>query len=395
MPSNLVVSVPNSLQSQINAIAPNPLDMGYDIILCAGQSNMTGRGVYDASVDITSGRIFQFGGSASSDARYSTIYQAQDSLSHAQAISASYFSGTWHIGPSMNFARNYATQIPRTRKVLLVPCAWGGTALVNSVWSPFGVASPGSVSPSITTSGLIQSGGLYENAISQANKAITAAKIEFPESRFVGVLWVQGESDGINNVDEATYAANLDALITGFRTRIDGAANSWFIIGQMVPECISYYSGMPAIDSAHVKTLSRLERIGLALNISGQSNNDNLHYNAVGQRVMGSRMAQQVQSAKYNIIGTKPVQVPLAPVITVTTDSAHLSWEAPKCRVIEYIVKYKLSSDSTWTNVNTGSPYRRYTVSGLTPGLSYDFKIDTVNEIGTSFYSSPIKTIVI
>jgi hypothetical protein len=368
-------------------VTPDSYDIGYDIVLCAGQSNMTGRGVYDSLVDLTSERILQFGGSASSDPRYSTIYLAQDSLSHAQSISASYFSGVWHIGPSMTFARNYISQIPPTRRVLLVPCGWGATSLVSGKWSPSAGAPTGSCPPSATLSSQLVNGALYENAISQANKAIAAAQVEYPNSRFVGTLWLQGENDGANNVSQNAYAAELDNLINGFRNRINGASDSWFIIGQMLPEAITANASYVPIDNAHIDTLQRNSKIGLALNVAGQSNGDNLHYNATGLHIIGRRMAEAVKPAKHNVSGSEPVPPSLAPTVTPSVGSATVCWVAPLCRATDFIIAHRQSPSGAWDlSTNMGSPYRKITISGLSAGV-HDFAVFTINELGTSSMS--------
>lgn len=372
-------SISGSLQSQITTFAPNSLDMGYDIILCAGQSNMAGRGTLDSSIDVTTERIYQYGG-VSTDSRYQTVYLAADGLSHPEGIR------TTSIGPSMSFARNYISQIPATRRVLLVPVAWGGTALATASgpWNPSAGASPGTA-PSNAVAG-----SLYENAISQANKAIATAQIQFPNSRFVGTIWIQGETDGDNAISQNAYATALDTLIAGFRSRITGASTSWFIIGQMLPDGITLRSNYQTINAAHIDTLQRNTRIGFAYGIAGSSyqNGDNLHYNAAGDRIIGTRMSQQVNAAKANTSTSLPVPPSTAPTVTsLSTSSVRVSWDAPLCRVTDYVINYRVSPNGAWNQwAHTASPGRTTTITGLS-SIAYDFAIQSINGFGTSSFS--------
>ena len=123
---------------------------GYDIYLMAGQSNMVGQGVSaDGLQDFNDPRVFQFGGAAK-DPRYRTIFLGNDPAHHEEGVNNK------KVSPIFPFGRAMALKTDSSRRILLVPVAHSGTALVNSLW---GVG-----------------GKLYENAITQANLAIQAAK---------------------------------------------------------------------------------------------------------------------------------------------------------------------------------------------------------------------------
>lgn len=76
---------------------------GYDIVLLAGQSNMAGRGVYDATIDgILEPRVFQFGGYAAGIYN-KTIISGADPLQFPEAIEGGLLGpvpqwrpATWH-----------------------------------------------------------------------------------------------------------------------------------------------------------------------------------------------------------------------------------------------------------------------------------------------------------
>lgn len=73
----------------------------------------------------------------------------------------------------------------------------------------------------------------------------------------------------------------------------------------------------------------------------------------------------------------------------VGTD-ANLTWDK-KPQAVEYTIEYKLQSSSTWTTA-AGSPLNNaglpstvpFTVSSLTPGQAYDFRVTVVCQSGTS-----------
>lgn len=87
-----------------------------------------------------------------------------------------------------------------------------------------------------------------------------------------------------------------------------------------------------------------------------------------------------------------PATVPGAPtalIATVSNTQIPLSWTAPVSdggsAITDYIVEYKLASEPlVWTTFNDGiSAGTSATVTGLTNGLSYDFRVSAVNDVGT------------
>jgi hypothetical protein len=251
----------------------NPDDMGFDIVLCIGQSNMAGRGTYDSLIDVADPRVWQRGG-FNGDARNGTIFSGADPLHMVEAVE------TGSVGPATWFAKAYASTIPTNRRVLLVPAAQGGTTLVAPTpqWAP---GTPG--------------GSLYENAIAAANDAVTKAIALYPNSRFVGSIWIQGESDADNGVTQAAYVSALKTLIAGIRTRVTGAASSWFVIGGMVPEQITGNAAYGVIDLAHKQVAAETNKCAFVAGPSGYQSG--VHYLAGGVRILGSRMGLAVKAA--------------------------------------------------------------------------------------------------
>ncbi|NBX75168.1 MAG: BspA family leucine-rich repeat surface protein, partial [Proteobacteria bacterium] len=75
-----------------------------------------------------------------------------------------------------------------------------------------------------------------------------------------------------------------------------------------------------------------------------------------------------------------------------------LSWAAPSdtggSAITDYIVQYKLSSDSTWSTFSDGtSTNTTATVTSLTNGSSYDFQVAAKNTAGTSTFTQTSSSI--
>lgn len=97
------------------------------------------------------------------------------------------------------------------------------------------------------------------------------------------------------------------------------------------------------------------------------------------------------------VTGNATTTVPGAPTgLTASAGNTQisLSWTAPVSNggsaITDYIVEYKLTSEpTTWTTFSDGtSTTTSTTVTGLTNGLSYDFRVKAVNLIGNSDPSS-------
>ena len=73
-----------------------------------------------------------------------------------------------------------------------------------------------------------------------------------------------------------------------------------------------------------------------------------------------------------------------------------LTWTAPSdnggSSITSYSIQYKLSSDLTFTTINTGSTSTSYTVTILTNGSTYNFQVAAINSRGTSTYTTAINS---
>jgi hypothetical protein len=96
-----------------------------------------------------------------------------------------------------------------------------------------------------------------------------------------------------------------------------------------------------------------------------------------------------------------PAMVPDAPTaLSASAGNAEvgLSWTAPGSdggsAITDYVIEYKLSSDSSWTVFADGVGITTsVTVTGLTNNLSYDFRVSAVNSIGQGPINSTTTTL--
>lgn len=236
----------------------------YRVILLAGQSNASGYGHFLSLVnDPTNGLILQLPDGSSGPA-----VLAAEPLDNPD-LNAQPSQGLDRIGFALAFCRNYLTALPPNTGIIIVPAAYEGTGLVGGPWQS---GTPG--------------GMLYENAITQVTRALALPRV----TGFDGVLWHQGENDV--NDDVPTFKAALDAAIAGFRARISGATNSWFILGGMVPEWVGSSPGPVAIQAALADTPNRNTKCAYWGGAVGQQDSangfDTVHYSAPGQLLNGA-----------------------------------------------------------------------------------------------------------
>lgn len=94
---------------------------------------------------------------------------------------------------------------------------------------------------------------------------------------------------------------------------------------------------------------------------------------------------------------TPPATAPSTPQnLTATSPAANTiatTWQAPASDggdgLTHYTLEYKLTSDSTWTQVTVGAPATGHTLTNI-PAGSYNIHITATNSIGTSGFSNAV-----
>lgn len=319
-----------------------PDDVGFDIIMCVGQSNMGGSTAttYDPLIDVGDpGQVYQWANLSSDSASYRKIITGVDPMYMPDGLR------TGRVSPATWAAKAYLGTVPRNRRVLLVPSAVGSTGLVGAEWQP---GNPG--------------GQYYERAITEGNLALAAALMWYPTSRIVGAIWIQGENDGLNGTTQAQYAAALKALIAGFRTRLTGASNLWFVIGGMTPEGITAQPGEVPIDLAHTQVAAETDKCVKVPGFSGYASG--VHYTTIGVRMMGSKMG----------LASVPARVSVGADVTApTVVSAAVSNALPT----KVVLTMTEPLDEAYTPANSAFTVGGHTVSGvLVSGASITLTVD-------------------
>jgi Carbohydrate esterase, sialic acid-specific acetylesterase len=249
---------------------------GFDVVLLAGQSNMSGYGAYIVpAFDTTDVRIQQWGPSG-------VPQLAVDPLLHPDAP-----FNTGRIGPGMSFARNYLKTLPANRSVLLVPTAFAGTGFSDARWNP--------------------GNDLFESAVQRTNSALAA---DATGNCLAAILWNQGETDVLRNMSAASYQAALDTMITTLRVRLragSGADTAPFVLGGFSPDWLALKptpSPQPIVDVINA-TPSRL-RYTAVVSTSGLTSNVTqgldgaIHIDAASHRVYGKRFFDALAQAAAN-----------------------------------------------------------------------------------------------
>lgn len=351
-----------AVADKANAINPN--DTGMDVIAILGQSNAAGGGGVVGGIDLqinpTHPRIFQY---AASGTYYQQKILAVDPLYHPTKATS--------IGPGMPMAREWLKKVPANRDVLLVPCALGSTGFTPSGGYTWDVADV------VTTT------NLATNALS----LIAGALASGANSRLVGVVWVQGENDA-SSLNQATYAAKLDALIAAIRAQF--GATVPFVVGQMVPSYIAANAATYGpINAAHIDTPNRNPYSAFVYgptftgSVNGASLAQAIHYSAWGNQSQGAKLADALfRLAPANIPGSNPA-APASVAATQSGTSIDVTWVPAPGRATDYLIESNTGSGwSTLTraqNLDTSAQ-----ITGLSTSAVVQVAVSTVNAAGTS-----------
>lgn len=387
-------------------VGAQPLPSGYNIIIAAGQSNMVGAAASNGA-DTTADALLKQFGTARGLGSYGAIVSGEDPVTLPTG-------GTNSTGTSTatQFARAYIAATGK--KVLLVHVAFANTDLIGTIKAWQYTASPGT--PAVTGNSVnVSASNLYANMIYEANRAVSAAVAADSASAIVGLIWVQGENDSNQNIDAITYQAALSALIDGFRSQVTGAANSWTVLGSMLPEAIydepltyGNYPRFRQIHRAHKLLGATKPRTafvrgskgysGRAADISGGQTGA-IHYrDRLGLVDLGQRMATVGRPAANARVSGASVAAPGAPSIRSITATSGQSLRIEVDRDwsqgnTDLAVQYRVTGSGSWNTYYAGTlgvlaTAEMITVGGLTASTQYDVQVADINAIGQSAWSA-------
>jgi hypothetical protein len=132
----------------------------------------------------------------------------------------------------------------------------------------------------------------------------------------------------------------------------------------------------------------------------GEPNNTGTSFDAVHLEILG-QWNDHSQVTPFNFI--IEYALPSAPINvsgTIGSSQVRLSWTAPasagSSTITDYVIQYSSDSGSSWETFNDGtSTATSTTVTGLTNGTGYIFRVAAVNGAGTGSYSTNSSTVTL
>jgi hypothetical protein len=292
------------------------IDYSYAVIALAGQSNMLGSSAIVPGVDDDYSGLdstWQYGYDAQA------ILAARNTLDHVNEVAGD--GGSW---------RKFATDIIAEgrfngRPILFVPVAEGGTGFLRNNWN--------------------QGDPLYTAAVSRINAAMALDA----GNTFEGILWMQGESDAMDNT--TTYLADVQAMYNAMIIDINGmTVDTPFITSQML-----YPSepNAPAVN-ADIATFASNNASVYLVSTSDLATTDGVHLNSPSLNTVGARQATGF-AALNPIAGN-------------------------------FTLEHRLIAGPGATTSVTGITNLFYDLSGLTPATDYEFRVlETDGTISSAF----------
>lgn len=252
------------------------------VVILGGQSNMQGKGVYrelDRSLKKRIDRV-------SKRVRVSNDGRAGQPLS--------FWKKDRHVrkfGPELFIGLTMAEAFP-DRHFLLIKTAVGGTSL-HGAWSPDWTEEK---STAFEFDEKRQGMKLYDEHIGSIR---TNLKRVGGSCRFVGMAWMQGESDIYHEITVANYEANLRNLIRAYRADL-GEPDLPFVFGQVNPPFRGkkgFPSGLEIVRKAMfdvARSMSHTEMIATSMDPEWPDfpkHDDDVHYDTEGQKRLGTAFA--------------------------------------------------------------------------------------------------------
>lgn len=325
----------------------------YYVVPLKGQSNEVGRGSpIDVVLDATDADICQPDTKAGAGLPTALI-TAADPLKHWDA-------GNDTVGMGLTYGKLLLAQVQvlnPTAKVVLVPCAKGATGFSGDDWN---VGDP-----------------QYDEAITRVNKVMELCAA-LGTVTLHSIVWHQIEQDLGQTSD--FYSTHLDNMIARMRNELTGATSSTpFIVG----DCDESVSSFPA-RTALMATPTRVPYTAATSSVGITDIGDGVHFDPAGQREIAGRYFDNLSSLSGGLGISAPSPVTdLA--VTGSAGAIDLTWSSPSnggSAIINYIVEYKLSSDSEWTEFYHSSDVSATTsatIGGLTEEEDYDARVKPVN----------------
>lgn len=344
----------SNLTSNTYAVAVEQAPQTYIIVL-AGESEMVGRANDKTTPpDTTDTRIKQLGRLSPNN---NTVILADDPLEHNDTSQASNA-----IGCGMSYARALLPNIGAEDQIILVPVAQGGSGFYDNSWNK-GDAD-------------------YNDAITRANLVYA---LDPNNSTFIFVTAL-GINDGAN-ANHANYQSNFDNY--DYNIRQDLTGDNYEMLHQILgmgSSWTSLYPNVLTIKNIQIDTPNRLDNVQYVqwddhVAIGGGDN----HADGDSLRTMGARL--YTNQAAFTPTPQPIPDVPSNLTVTPQDGAALVVWDLVN-NADSYVLEYKLDTDTTFTEILTTSVSN--TITGLTNGSLYNFRVKSRNTVGDSAYTSEV-----
>ena len=327
------------------------------IIVSSGESTVVGR-ANDKTVppDTTNPRITQWGRIPPNDG---VEILADDPLQQNDTQQASN-----SIGMTMSYARALLPTLEAEDKIIIVPVARGGSGYYNNEQGIGNV--------------------LFIDTVARVNAVIALD----PSNTIVKMITGLGINDGFYD-ESSTFQASFDADDANYRAAFTGDQSQMLhLVMGAIPAAIALGNEIPQVQAILQDSGNRLFNTVYVqwddgLPISGTDS----HPNGASNRTMGARL-QTFDAAFTPVTPYAPTTFPAnltvtdgAELLTVSFDSVDFA--------NSYVVQYKLSTDTTYTDIVTTST--SIVISPLTDSVLYDVRVKARNLIGDSSFS-PVVT---
>lgn len=260
------------------------------VVLLAGQSNMVGNGNYEELDEAVRARIDKI----KDRVLYSNHGKAAKPLSYNTIKPSEKYPYTKSFGPELFIGLTLAEAYP-DQQFLLIKKAQGGTALYGA-WNPEWSAEKAQQ----IEKGFKQKLDLNKMHITAIHKNLKALEASDQTYKIIGMAWMQGENDAVLDVSADTYATTLKKLIAKYRKEFD-VKNMPFVIGQ-INSRYGVKNGAARVRAAMETVASEDDYVGIIKTSTDTSwsdypkNPDNVHYNAEGQKRLGTAFAKEIIS---------------------------------------------------------------------------------------------------
>ncbi len=211
-----------------------------------------------------------------------------------------------------------------------------------------------------------------------------AAKTQIPSDR-KWVVWMSiGINDGISGTNINSFKTDLTTYIDNIKADLPGA-----IIIMTQFQSMPASSGYPTINTA-LADVAALEPNVYVVDTTTATGTDGAnHWTYAGLKTVASLMTTTTKS----VLGLNTPGLVTSLAATPSSSTVGLTWVAPVgnggSAITDYTIEYKTSAASSWTTFNDGtSTTASTTVTGLSGGTAYNFRVKAVNASGSGNYST-------